>query len=115
MKQAIIVRKDINLKPGKLAVQSAHASVTSALLCKEKKRKWFKEWIDSGQKKVVLGVKNLTELNELHKKAVSLRIPCAIIRDAGLTEVPPGTVTALGIGPAPEEIINKITGSLPLV
>jgi len=115
MKQTIVIRNDLNLKAGKLSVQVAHASVTSALLCKEKKRQWFKEWIDFGQKKVVLEVKNLNELLALHKKATTLKIPCALIRDAGLTEVPPGTVTALGIGPAPEEIINKVTGSLPLV
>jgi PTH2 family peptidyl-tRNA hydrolase len=115
MKQAIVVRKDLNLKPGKLAVQVSHASVSAALICKEKKRAWFKEWIDLGQKKVVLEAKSLTELNELHKKAVSLKLPCVLIKDAGLTEVPPGTVTALGIGPAPEETINKVTGSLPLV
>ena len=115
MKQVIVIRKDLNLKPGKLSTQVSHASVSSALICKEKKHIWFKEWLALGQKKVVLEAKNLAELNELHKKAISLKLPCVLIKDAGLTEVPPGTVTALGIGPAPEEIINKVTGSLPLV
>ena len=115
MKQAIVARKDLKLSPGKLAVQVAHASLTTALIAKNKKRKWFKEWYDEGQKKITLKVNSLSELRQIKKKADSLGIPTAMIRDAGLTEVPPGTTTCLGIGPAPEEKINKVVGSLPLL
>lgn len=115
MKQAIIIRADLKISTGKIATQAAHAAVSSALLTKMKKRSWFHKWELLGQKKVVLKAKDLAELKKLKKKADSLKIPNVLIKDAGLTEVKPGTITALGIGPAPDEIINKVIGSLPLL
>ena len=114
-KQAIVVRADLNLSSGKLAAQSSHAAVSSALLCKTKKKNWFNEWFESGQKKVVLKAKSLEELRQLKKKADSLGIPNSLIKDAGFTELFPGTTTCIGIGPAPDEKIDKIVGSLPLL
>lgn len=114
-KQAIVVRTDLKMSPGKIATQAAHAAVSSALLAKSKKKSWFSKWSSEGQKKIVLKVKSLNELKELKKKASALGIPNELIRDAGFTEVVPGTITALGIGPAPDEKINKVVGSLPLL
>jgi PTH2 family peptidyl-tRNA hydrolase len=38
-----------------------------------------------------------------------------MIQDRGLTEIAPGTVTVLGIGPDRADRIDKITGDLPLL
>jgi len=111
-KQCIIVRADLKLSRGKLAVQVAHAAVSAAEAADASSRR---AWKESGQKKIVLQVKNLSELYELKMDVEAAGLPAALITDAGLTEVPPGTVTALGIGPARSDQLDAITGELHLV
>lgn len=115
MKQAIVVRKDVSMEKGKLCVQVAHASVSAALLAKKKTPAEFEKWVLFGQKKIVVKVDSIKELHELKKKAVSYKIPNELIRDAGLTQLKPGTVTALGIGPAKDEEIDKLIKDLKLL
>jgi len=100
---------------GKIAVQASHASVMATEQAMKKYKKWYSMWRLMGQKKVVLKVESATQLTRKYKEAKKLSIPTDIVKDAGMTELKPGTKTAVAIGPAPEELINKITGSLPLL
>ncbi|MFH1722574.1 MAG: peptidyl-tRNA hydrolase Pth2 [Candidatus Altiarchaeota archaeon] len=109
-KQVIVVRKDLNLSKGKLSAQVAHAAVTAA-----GKSPFKGQWIHQGQKKSVLACEDEAGLRELKKAAEDARLPCALIEDAGRTHLSPGTTTCLGIGPAPTEEIDKITGHLKLL
>jgi PTH2 family peptidyl-tRNA hydrolase len=111
-KQCIIIRQDLKLSRGKLAVQVAHAAVSAAEHADASARR---AWKDGGQKKIVLQVKTLSEMYELKMDAEAAGLPASLITDAGLTEVPPGTVTALGIGPALSERLDGVTGELQLV
>lgn len=113
-KMVIVVREDIQMSPGKLAAQVAHAAVTCALNAKAKTPKWFSEWYNEGQRKVVLKARDLEELRALGEKARRANLMHTIIQDAGLTELPPDTPTCLGIGPGPEGEVDRVTGSLPL-
>jgi PTH2 family peptidyl-tRNA hydrolase len=113
-KQVIVARADLKMSPGKLAVQVAHGSVAAAEKARSERRDWFKAWLAEGQKKVV--VKALAdEIHQLHDQASELGIPSELIQDAGLTELPPGTITVLAIGPAPNELVDKLTRKLPLL
>lgn len=114
-KQALIIRCDLKMSVGKIAVQAAHASISAAEECRKTNIEWFNKWISEGQKKVVLKAQSLQELLQLYDKAKMMKLPAALIEDAGLTELEPGTITALGIGPAPTDKIDKVTGSLPLL
>ena len=111
-KQAIVVRKDLDWNKGKLAAHVAHAAVDAVLAADEDV---VKEWHAAGGKKVVLKIDNLKALSELHSKVKDAKLPCVLIRDAGLTQLKRGTVTCLGIGPADEKKVDKITGRLKLL
>jgi len=114
-KQVIVFRSDLRLSKGKIAAQAGHAAISAAEKARKRHKEWWNAWMKEGQCKIAVKVKSEKELLELEKQAKDLTLPCALIVDRGLTEVPPGTVTCLGIGPAPAEKIDKITGMLPLV
>ncbi|MDI9620120.1 MAG: peptidyl-tRNA hydrolase Pth2 [Candidatus Nezhaarchaeota archaeon] len=114
-KQVVIVRRDLKMSQGKACVQVAHASVSSLEEARKARPEWVEEWFSQGQKKVVLKASSEEELKALERKARALGLPCYLVCDAGLTELEPGTVTALGIGPAPSHMIDKVTGNLKLL
>lgn len=114
-KQAIVVRTDLAMTKGKTAVQVAHAAVTAGEKARREHKVWWEAWIGEGQCKVTVMAKSESELLELEKEAGALGLPTALIEDRGLTEIPPGTITCLGIGPAPAELLDRVTGRLPLL
>ena len=127
VKQVIVVRKDLNMRKGKLAAQVAHASMKVFFDMGEfthpdvfeiaNLTKPMIKWMDYGPfTKIVVGVNSEEELLEIKKKAKEANIPNALIKDNGLTEfhgIP--TNTCIAIGPDEEEKINAITGELELL
>lgn len=111
MKQAIVARADLGMGEGKLAAQVAHASLQAY---EEAAPRDQREWKGEGQKKVVLQATGESELFELAESARVEGVAHAIVRDAGHTELEPGTVTALAVGPAPDDMVDAVTGDLSL-
>lgn len=115
MKQAIIVRADLKMSKGKLVAQGAHASLMSYFEVDKIDRATAKAWIDAGEKKIVLKVANEDALKKLFEAYKFKKVPCALVTDAGLTELPPGTKTALGVGPWKSSEIDQFASKLKLL
>ncbi|OPX63924.1 MULTISPECIES: peptidyl-tRNA hydrolase Pth2 [unclassified Methanoregula] len=111
-KQCLIIRNDVKMSCGKRCAQAGHASIGAYNSADKDLRK---AWIAEGQKKVVLKANDERTLFELKVMAEHAGIATSLVQDAGMTEIPPGTVTALGLGPARSEDLDKITGSLSLL
>ncbi len=114
-KMCVGLRTDLGMSAGKLIAQACHAAVEASEKAKKENHTVWRRWRDEGAKKVALEVESLEELEELAGRADELDIVNVVIHDAGLTEVPPGTTTALGIGPDASEKIDRVTGALPLI
>ena len=113
-KQVIVLRSDLNMSIGKLISQACHASLEASETAKRLKPRIWRKWRVEGAKKVVVKVDSLEELRRLDSKARALKLPSALIVDRGLTQLPPGTTSALGIGPAIASIVDKVTVTLKL-
>jgi len=111
-KQVILVREDLKLDKGKMAVQVAHASLEAAL---RSDKEIIKKWRAKGMKKVVLKIKNKEELFKYKEIAKDNNLKTALITDAGRTAIEPGTKTCLAIGPDEEKKIDDITGNLKMM
>ena len=112
MKQVIVIRNDLKMSKGKTAAQACHGCLGSYKKANSNK---IKEWEVEGEKKVIVKVNTLEELFEIKELAKRNNIPNYMVKDAGRTELPGGTITCLGIGPDDDEIIDKVTQDLKLL
>ena len=114
-KMCIIIRTDLKMSTGKMIAQACHAAVDASELAKQQNHAGWRKWRDEGAKKVALQVDSQEELEELADKSDKLDIVYTVIHDRGLTEIPAGSITALGLGPERNDKLDKVTGSLPLM
>jgi len=114
-KMVLVIRGELRLTPGKAAVQAAHAAVMLVQRAEKASPPALEGWLAEGQKKVALELATLPEMEAIERRARGAGIPTIWVEDAGFTEVPPGTRTCLGLGPALATALDPITGSLPLL
>lgn len=114
-KLVILIRQDLKLPKGKMAVQAAHAAVEATLISLKNDESLVKKWRMGGQKKVALKVADEKDIYKFKQIAKDYNLTTAIITDAGKTVVAPGTVTCMAIGPASEETIDQVTRDLSMM
>lgn len=131
----IVVRRDLGMRKGKIAAQAGHACVEAILAALARDGRLsdivyengqvslkptqtespLTEWFSEGEAKICVYVNSLEELLEINDKIKKAGLISALIQDAGCTEfhgVP--TFTCLAAEPAAPDVIDPITGGLPL-
>ncbi|XP_076761199.1 peptidyl-tRNA hydrolase 2, mitochondrial [Xylocopa sonorina] len=112
-KLILVIRTDLKMGKGKVAAQCAHAAV-AAYKAARKHPKVLEAWEECGQAKITVKVDSENALEEVAKQAKSIGLLANTIRDAGHTQVKPGSKTVCAIGPGPAELIDQVTGHLKL-
>jgi PTH2 family peptidyl-tRNA hydrolase len=100
------------MSKGKTAAQACHGSLGAF---KKSNLNKIKKWEDEGEKKVIVRIDSLEELFEIKKIAKKNNLSNYMVKDAGRTELPTGTITCLAIGPDEDKIIDKVTQDLKLL
>jgi len=128
-KQVIVMRKDLNMRKGKMIAQGAHASLKvfldrASLDPGSRPSEYFAfsltpamtAWLGGRFTKVCVSVDSEAALDEIADAARAAGIPVAVVVDSGQTEfhgVP--TKTCIAVGPAWSDEVDAITGKLPLL
>ncbi|KAM9781105.1 peptidyl-tRNA hydrolase 2, mitochondrial isoform 1-T1 [Syngnathus typhle] len=113
-KMILVVRNDLKMGKGKVAAQCAHAAVAAYKQVQRRNPELLKMWEYCGQPKVVVKAPDEDTLIQLLGLAKEMKLPVSLIQDAGRTQIAPGSRTVLGIGPAPAELIDSVSGDLKL-
>lgn len=127
-KQVIVIRKDLNMRKGKMVAQGGHSvgkvffdlmhwtENGDFVLPAKYITEAMKAWLTDKFTKICVSVNSEAELLEVYNKAKEKGLVCSLITDAGLTEFGGvATNTCCAIGPAWEEEVNEITGKLQLL
>jgi PTH2 family peptidyl-tRNA hydrolase len=138
VKQVIVVRKDLNMRKGKIAAQVAHASMKVLLDLMQRDELMYPvgtgitegirlsllvdkgsptyEWLNGSFTKIVLYVNSEDDITALANRCHFMSVLHAVITDAGRTEFHgEPTITCIAIGPEESDKIDTITGDLPLL
>ena len=111
LRMYILVNASVKMSAGKMAAQTGHAiSAVTERMVSAYQSDWGK-YKHGGHPKIVLKAPEEEMIKLLDRYERDERIWCIGIRDAGRTQLPPNTFTALAFRPMyktelPEELIN---------
>lgn len=113
-KLVLLVRSDVGMGKGKMCAQCGHAAVAAVTTGGKNGSAYLRTWQRDGQPKIAVKVDG-DQLEESLAAARAAKLPHGRIRDAGRTQVDPGTVTVGYIGPCPVSDVDLITRKFPLL
>lgn len=113
-KLVLVVRNDLKMGKGKAAAQCSHASVMAYQQAAKKEPHLLKLWLVTGQRKVVVKTEDESSIRQVQNTARRLGLLTSVVHDAGHTQVPSGSLTVVGVGPGPADLIDEATGHLKL-
>ena len=70
------------------------------------------DWLRIGQMKITVKCPTVAELLQLEEGCAAAGLNTYLIRDAGHTEIEPGSRTVLAVGPAPASAMDSLTRHL---
>ncbi|KAL1900890.1 hypothetical protein Sste5346_001951 [Sporothrix stenoceras] len=122
-KLVLVVRTDLGMTKGKIAAQCGHATLACYKILRRaaerdptgSSARLLQRWERRGQAKIAVQAKGEDTLVTLMGVAHSLGVTAEVIADAGRTQIESGSLTVLGVGPAPKSLVDKITGHLKLL
>lgn len=103
---------DVKMSVGKLVVEGSHAAQLSLRAAVQANLDDVDKWFNEGYRKIVCKVDSLDELKNIETDCKQFNVSYAVVKDLGLTEIEPDTITAIGIGPAKNVMINQVTKHL---
>ncbi|MDA7997968.1 MAG: peptidyl-tRNA hydrolase, partial [Nitrosopumilus sp.] len=96
------------------AAQVGHACVMGAERVRLSRPEWYEGW-QGLQMKVVVRVDGMDGIDDVRRRAADANLPWSQVADAGRTQLEPGTVTCISVGPAPSDLVDGVTGDLRLL
>lgn len=116
MKVVMCVNDGLKMSTGKIAAQCAHAAIgIDHVSRKGGAQRSFVLWKNTGSRIIVLKIRDDIEMGEILLCTAQYALATHIVCDAGCTEVKAGSRTVLAIGPASDDVLDKITGNLKLL
>lgn len=127
IKQVIVVRKDLNMRKGKMCAQVAHASMkvffdrilqqndNNSVIISDLTDNML-DWINGAFTKIVVGCDSLEDIHSVKNQCINYNISYAIIEDSGATEFNGAkTITCIAVGPDVADKIDLVTGKYKLL
>ncbi|KAI1639331.1 peptidyl-tRNA hydrolase PTH2-domain-containing protein [Biscogniauxia mediterranea] len=129
-KLVLVVRTDLGMTKGKIAAQCSHATLACYKALSQRAgagagagagddaaaaASILRRWERLGQAKIAVQVKSEAELLGLMSRARGLGLAAEVIQDAGRTQIDPGSLTVLGVGPGPRSLVDQVTDGLKLL